>query len=158
MLIESGEVVAVDSDAVWVETVGRSTCGKCVARKGCGHGLLGELGSGRRNYIRVLPGKVLPAQCRVGDRVDIALPEAAMLRGALLVYLVPVLLMLAGAAAAAACWPDLADPAAVAGAAAGLLLGLLAVRTHALWHQHDPALQPVLVARHRTDLQPLELA
>jgi len=158
MLVESGEVVAVDADAVWVETLRRSTCGSCAAQKGCGHGLLNRLGSGRRHYIRALPGNIRPEQCRVGDVVEIALPESVILRGSLLVYLLPLLAMLAGAATAAALWPDLHDFGALAGATAGLATGLIAVRMHARRHRADPALQPTLMARRRPGEQALKLA
>ena len=40
MLTETGRVVAVDDDGLWVETVRRSTCNACGVRQGCGHGLL----------------------------------------------------------------------------------------------------------------------
>jgi sigma-E factor negative regulatory protein RseC len=157
MLIESGEVVAVDDDAVWVATLRRSTCGSCAAQHGCGHGLLNRLGSGRRHYIRALPGAIIPAQCRVGDTVEIALPESVILKGSVMLYLLPLLLMLAGAAAAAARWPELQDLGALAGAAAGLVTGLVAVRVHAARHRQDPALQPTLVACQRPGSQALKL-
>ena len=44
MLLETGRVVAVDADSVWVETIRRTTCGSCAVQKGCGHGLLNQLG------------------------------------------------------------------------------------------------------------------
>ena len=146
MLTERGEVVAVEPDAVWVETLRQSTCGSCAAQKGCGHGLLNRLGSGRRHYIRVLPGSVQPGECRVGDSVEIALPESVILQGSLMVYLIPLLAMLAGAALAAGQWPA-SDLVALGGAAAGFALGLAGVRLHAARHADDPALQPTLISR-----------
>ncbi|WP_116365161.1 SoxR reducing system RseC family protein [Parahaliea mediterranea] len=151
MLTERGEVVAVEADAVWVETLRQSTCGSCAAQKGCGHGLLNRLGSGRRHYIRVLPGSIQPAACRVGDTVDIAIPETVILQGSLVVYLLPLLAMLAGAALAAGQWPA-SDLAALGGAAAGFALGVFGVRLHAVRHADDPALQPTLLGR--TTAQP----
>ncbi|TXS95510.1 SoxR reducing system RseC family protein [Parahaliea maris] len=148
MLLESGEVVAVEADAVWVETLRKSTCGTCSAQKGCGHGLLNRLGSGRRHYIRVLAGELDPGQCRVGDTVDFALPESVLLRGSLIVYLLPLLAMLAGALIASALWPGSPDLAGPGGAAAGFALGFMAVRLHARQHADDPDMQPTLVARH----------
>ncbi|MBN7798178.1 SoxR reducing system RseC family protein [Parahaliea mediterranea] len=158
MLVESGEVVAVEPGAVWVETLRRSTCNSCTAQKGCGHGLLNRVGAGRRHYIRVLPGRVQPAQCRVGDTVEIGLPETVILRGSLLVYLLPLLALLAGAALGGALWPQQQDLAALAGAGLGLFAGLLAVRLHAARHREDPALQPTLLSRRDTGAQAVELA
>lgn len=159
MLLESGSVVAVEAEAVWVETLRQSTCGSCSAQKGCGHGLLNRIGSGRRHYIRVLPGAGLaPGECRVGDTVDIALPESVILRGSMLVYVVPMLAMLTGALAGSVLWPGGGDLTALAGAAAGLATGLGAVRLHAARHREDPALQPTLVARRPVSVPAVELA
>ncbi|QIK38576.1 SoxR reducing system RseC family protein [Caldichromatium japonicum] len=65
-----------------------------------------------------------PPGARPGDAVTLALPEAALLRGALLVYLLPAAATLVGAIALAFA----GDSAAVAGAACGLGLGLIIVR------------------------------
>lgn len=158
MLVETGEVVAVDADAVWVETLRKSTCGSCEAQKGCGHGLLSRMGGQRRHYIRVLPGAITPGQCRVGDTVDIGLPESVILHGSVLVYLLPLVAMLAAAAGAATLWPTQQDLAALAGAGAGLVAGFIAVRLHAAHHRQDPAMHPTLLSRRPGAITPLELA
>ena len=69
MLVESGRVVAIEPDAVWVETLRRSTCGACEVRNGCGHGLLNRIGDGRRACLRVLPGPGGTHACEVNDEV-----------------------------------------------------------------------------------------
>jgi len=158
VLIESGEVIAIDSDAVWVETLRQSTCGSCAAQKGCGHGLLNRLGGGKRHYIRVLPGTITPQDCQVGDQVSFAIPETVILRGSMLVYVMPLLAMLGAAAAAAGTFPAQQDLAALAGAGFGFTLGVSAVRWHASRHQQDPALQPTLVEHRSSPLQTIELA
>jgi sigma-E factor negative regulatory protein RseC len=158
MLIETGRVVAVDRDAVWVETIRQSTCGSCAANKGCGHGLLNRIADGRTGYVRVLPGSACPDRCTVDDQVRIGIPEQVILRGSVVVYLLPLLLMLASAAAAVGLWPGLAEPAAVGGAVIGLLLGFALVRWHAWRHRDDPALQPVLLEVLSRTAVPVRLA
>ena len=37
-LSETGRVVAVEPDAVWIEADRSAACGKCAARAGCGQG------------------------------------------------------------------------------------------------------------------------
>ncbi|WP_144244463.1 SoxR reducing system RseC family protein, partial [Pseudohaliea rubra] len=99
MLRETGRVVAVEACSVWVETIRKSTCGACAARKGCGHGLLERYASGRRGLVRVLPGsRLAPADCRIDDQVIIELPEDVVLRSSLIVYALPLMTLLAGAA------------------------------------------------------------
>ncbi len=145
MLTETGRVVAVDADGLWVETIRQSTCGSCVAQKGCGHGLLNRLGDGRRGYVRVLPGKLAVSDCEVDDQVRIALPEQVILRGSLILYVLPLVTMLAGAAGMAGAFEHRSDLMAALGAALGLGLGLLLVRWHGWRHRHDQSLQPTLV-------------
>ena len=69
MLIETGRVVAVDAQGLWVETIRQSTCGSCAARSGCGHGLLNRMSDGRQGYIRVLPGDQSIESVRINDQV-----------------------------------------------------------------------------------------
>jgi sigma-E factor negative regulatory protein RseC len=157
MLRETGRVVAIDSDGVWVETIRRSTCGACAVRQGCGHGLLERYAGGRRGLVRVLPGSQLaPEDCRVDDQVVIELPETVVLRGSLVVYALPLCVMLSGAVVPALCGMT-GDGAAVAGAAAGLGLGLGIVRWHGWRHRNDPQLQPALAELVERQHQPLQL-
>ncbi len=157
MLTETGRVVAVEADGVWVETIRQSTCGACAARKGCGHGLLSRYAEGRRGYIRVLPGPTLtPADCEVDDQVMISLPESVILRGSFTVYLVPLMAMLAGAAGGATAIGS--DAGALAGAAIGLVAGLGLVRLHAWRHRDDRDLQPTMVEIVAEPTQALKLS
>lgn len=144
MLTETGRVVAVEDDGVWVETIRQSTCGACAARKGCGHGLLNRYAEGRAGYIRVLPGATLqPEECRIDDQVMISLPESVILKGSATVYLVPLVTLLAGALGGMTALGT--DVGGLLGAAAGLAAGLGLVRLHAWHHRDDESLQPTMV-------------
>jgi sigma-E factor negative regulatory protein RseC len=146
MLVETGRVVAVEPGSVWVETIRQSTCGSCAARQGCGHGLLNRIADGRSGYVRVLSGAVDARVCRVDDQVRISIPEQVILRGSLVVYMLPLLCMLAGAAAVPGFRDDLPELAVAGGALLGLALGFALVRWHAWRHRHDRELQPTLLA------------
>ncbi|MFC1578822.1 SoxR reducing system RseC family protein [Pseudomonadota bacterium] len=146
MLVETGRVVAVEADALWVETIRRSTCGTCAARQGCGHGLLNRIGDGRSGYVRVLRGPSAErSPCEVNDQVRISIPEQVILRGSVVVYMLPLLCMLAGAALAVRLFPAGSEILAAAGAAVGLGLGFGLVRWHAWRHRHDRELQPTVL-------------
>lgn len=145
MLVETGRIVAVEEDGLWVETIRQSTCGSCAAQKGCGHGLLNRYADGKRGYIRVLPGRSGTAGCAVNDQVRISIPEEVILKGSVIVYVMPLLSMLAAAAMAATVFPQAQDMAAAIGAAGGFVLGFLLVRWHARRHRNDRALQPTLL-------------
>ncbi len=146
MLLETAYVVAVQSHSVWVETIRRSSCGSCVAQSGCGHGLLQKLASGRRNYIEVFSGSLAAADCTVDDQVRISIPEKVILQGSFLVYILPMLTMLGGAALATGMIQGSQDLSAVAGAAGGFLLGVAVVRWRAWHHRSNRPMQPSLVA------------
>lgn len=145
MMLESGRVVAVEADGLWVETIRQSTCGSCAAQKGCGHGILNRISDGKRGYVRVLSGSVDCSECVVDDQVSFSIPEEVIVRGSLIVYMLPLSCMLAGAAAAAFYLPGSEDLVALAGAIVGVLAGVAAVRWHAGRHSQDPGLQPSLV-------------
>ncbi|MCW8919331.1 MAG: SoxR reducing system RseC family protein [Gammaproteobacteria bacterium] len=91
MVEESGLVVATEGEMAWVETSRRSSCGSCEA-KGCGTGALSQVLGRRRQRLRVKN----PIAAATGDAVVLGLPEAALLQGAVVVYLVPLLALLAG--------------------------------------------------------------
>lgn len=146
MLIETGRVVAVETDAVWVETIRRSTCGGCAARQGCGHGLLNRIGDGRSGYVRALrSASGVGTECAVDDQVRISIPEQVILRGSAVVYLLPLICMLAGAALTARAFPQASEALAAVAAALGLGLGFALVRWHAWRHRHDRNMQPTLL-------------
>lgn len=156
MLFETGRVVAVEHDSLWVETIRRSTCGSCAAQKGCGYGIINRFtADGRRGYVRVLPGAVGTRACAVDDEVRISIPEEVILRGSLVVYMLPLLGMLLGAAAAASLSADSQDLLAAIGAAVGFGLGLSLVRWHAWRHRRDETLQPKLVEVLRPGVHPV---
>ena len=145
MLTETGRVVAVETDSLWVETIRQSTCGSCAVQKGCGHGLINRISDGSRSYIRVLPGKLAATACTVDDQVRISIPEEVILRGSLIVYMLPLVTMLSAAPAAASLFAGNQDLLAILGAVFGFGLGVGAVRWHAWRHRDDASLQPTLV-------------
>jgi sigma-E factor negative regulatory protein RseC len=146
MLTETGRVIAIEADGLWVETVRRSTCGTCAAQKGCGHGLLHKISDGKRGYIRVLPGEGGIGRYNLDDQVLISIPEEVILRGSFIAYVLPLVAMLLGALTAVRWLPGNEDLLAVLGAAGGLALGFSVVRWHGAHHRSDPNFQPVLLS------------
>lgn len=123
MITESGKVVAVNGDKVWVQTIRTSACESCSARHGCGQRALASVSSGRAN--QVLVANSLGA--RVGDEVTVAIDESALLGASLLVYALPLVLMVAGAVLGHQLSAG-SDGASMLGAVTGLALGFLAAR------------------------------
>lgn len=156
MIAETGRVVAIESNGLWVETIQRSTCGSCAAQKGCGQSLLARL-AGHSSYLWVLLEGRDPAHYRLGDEIQLGIPEDVVVKGSLFVYLLPLLFMVLGSGLADYWFAS--DGLSVLGALIGLLLGGLLVRWRARQTRFDPRLQPVLLddSRHnvQTDAQPV---
>jgi sigma-E factor negative regulatory protein RseC len=139
MIVETGTVVAIESDSLWVETIQRTACEACVAQKGCGTRVLSKL-TGKTNRIRVLLDRHSVDAITVGQDVDIAIPENVIVKGSLLVYLLPVVCAVSGAWMAGSA----GDTGSMLGAICGLLAGGLVVNLHSKKTRNDLRTNPVL--------------
>ncbi|OHC63453.1 MAG: hypothetical protein A2045_04735 [Rhodocyclales bacterium GWA2_65_20] len=110
-------VTAVEGEFALIEVATTaSACGSCGAKSHCGTAPPGPRRYAVRNRVGV----------RAGDAVIVAVPEGAVLKAAMLSYLMPLLFVIGGAAAGTE-WGGEGLPA-VAGAAMGLMAGLIALR------------------------------
>lgn len=112
MLEQPARVIKSSEAGVWVEPVAPSGCGIC-AGHGCASRQLAEFFQRRPRRYRVQTSLALS----VGDRVVVGLPEGSLLRSVFLLYGLPLVFILAGAAMAQLWRPG--DAAAVTGALAG---------------------------------------
>ena len=141
MITETGRVLSVEGDWAWVACRRQVECARCAEGRGCGGGVLGKLLGDRLHKVRAATGSVAVVP---GDQVLIGLGEDAVLRAAAAVYLVPLLLALAGGVAVVTVTGG-GDLAALLGAAAGLLAGLAWARGYSRRHAADTTLQPVVL-------------
>lgn len=142
MIKETGRIIAIDKDSLWVETINRSTCGSCAAEKGCGQSLLAKWGA-KNAYIRVLLGDRETTSVQVNDAITIGIPEDVIVKSSLLLYILPVVLLVAGAAIGQSLYQS--DLAAIAGSAVGLAAGAGIVAFRSAVIRRDPRLQPVII-------------
>lgn len=128
------------------ENVG--SCGRCEAPGGCRSARLSELfGPSCRSFR--LPNTI---NARPGERVIVRIGEGVMLRTALMVYLLPVLLLLLGAAFGIGLGgASDADGAALIGGAAGAVAALPVIAGYLRRRGRGGELQPSL-ARTRSAL------
>ncbi len=141
MITETGRVLEVEGDWAWVACRRQVECARCAEGRGCGGGVLGKLLGDRLHKVRAATGSVA---VEPGDQVVIGLGEDAVMRAAAAVYLVPLLLALAGGVAVATLAGG-GDLAALAGAVGGLVLGLGWARGYSRRHAADTSLQPVIL-------------
>lgn len=142
MITETGKVVAVENDCLWVETIQRSTCQSCAAEKGCGQSLVAKWG-GHTSYLRVLLEGRSQDNYKLHDEVTIGVPEEVVANGSLFVYLVPLITLVLATLLGNAL--GFSEGATILTAAAGFLLGGGVVRWHSVKTRSDSRLQPVLI-------------
>lgn len=145
MILETGRVVAVEPDSLWVETIQRSTCNSCRAEQGCGQSMMAKL-SGHSSYLRVLLQGRDAAQYHLGDEVQVGVPEAVVANGSLFAYLLPLIIMLVCSGITHRLVGH--EGFTILAAFAGLIAGGLLVRWRAYRTRNDSNLQPVLVDEH----------
>ncbi|MDP1521275.1 SoxR reducing system RseC family protein [Porticoccus litoralis] len=143
LIKETGKVVALENDGLWVETVQRSACHVCAVQKGCGQGVLARF-VGNSAVIRVLPGECDLKDIQANDQVVIGIPEDVLVRGTLLLYFLPLLMLVTGAVLAAMF--STSDVFVAMGALLGLLGGGLIARLHSLINKNNIRIQPQLLA------------
>ncbi|BBL70055.1 SoxR reducing system RseC family protein [Methylogaea oryzae] len=141
MLEEQVTVTAVDGATAWVEAA-VSPCGGC--SQVCSSALLQKhLGKNRAPLAVRSPLLLKP-----GDRVVIGIDERALLWGSLLVYVLPLCGLLAGAVLAeslAVGWGGIADWPAPLGGVFGFAVSVVAVKK--LPKLGAAALQPVVLRK-----------
>lgn len=142
-ITETGRIVAIDSQGLWVETIRQTTCQSCSAQKGCGHGLLNSVGKGQAQRMRVQTGGSDNKRFAVNDSVEISVPSKVVVNGALLVYLLPLVTMLTAAVLTSYWVPG--DVAAALSASLGFMGGILIVFIYSRINSNNPDLQPVIL-------------
>ncbi len=142
LLVETGRVVSIEQDCLWIETIQKSACQSCSARSGCGQHVLSSLVE-RSSYLRVLLNGRNPDDFHRGSIVKIGVPADVIAKGALIVYLLPLVGMLLGAVLGQV-WLAHDNFAVLLG-----LLGFIGGGGVVYWHhlkvKSDPRYQPVLV-------------
>jgi len=117
LIEERGRVVEARAGRALVETTRSASCDSCGARHACGC-----MGGGREARVWVAD----PLGVAPGDRVIVAVPEGTVLRASVLVYLVPVLALVAGAVVGNELAPSLGLSPDLGSAALGLISMVLA--------------------------------
>jgi len=110
----------------WLEFPGTRDCARCLAGKGCGAGLFSRLFGERRHVLQL----TLPEQLRSGAPVKVGIDAQSLMRVAALMYLLPVLAFIAGAAAAHFQWPGHDGAGLLAGLGLAGLAWLLVARRY----------------------------
>jgi len=95
LIEENVQILSIENDCLWVEGIQRSACHTCSAQQGCGQSLLAKLAAQPVRLKIPLDGRDA-SSFQIGQDVTIGIAEHVMVRGSLLIYLLPLLLLLLG--------------------------------------------------------------
>lgn len=145
MIEEQGKVVALQNDWVWVETERKTACGQCSVSKGCGTSVLANVFGKKANSIAVM--KTLPV--KIGDEVIIGIEENSLVKGSLLIYALPLILLivfgLLGEVLSGQVLFVKSDAVTAVFAILGLGVGFVSLRHISSRLRRDPRYQPKLL-------------
>lgn len=149
MIEEKAKVISVDHGDVWVETQRRSACGQCAVNKGCGTAVIGKIVGNKKNRVRVLNPR--ETKVSIGDEIVVGIDERALVRGSLVVYMLPLVFMflfgLLGEVLSDQLNINTPDAVVVVTGLLGLGVGFLLVKKFTLGIRSDSRYQPVLLHR-----------
>ena len=89
MITENAIIVSIENNQTWIETQRKSTCGQCSASKGCGTSVLSKVIGNKLSKMKAI-NKI---DAKVGDEVVVGLNEASLLKGAFVIYMLPLLFL-----------------------------------------------------------------
>lgn len=131
MLEERAVILAVEQDVdgqsiARLEITRKTACGLCGQTRGCGNSLWGKIFAHKSGSF--MAQNAIRAQ--VGDGVIVGIDESAVMKSALLLYMLPLAVMFAAAILASGLTTS--PLAVLLAAVAGLALGLLWVKAHTI--------------------------
>ncbi len=141
MIEEQAVVVGIEQDQAMLEIVRKTPCGLCGQTRGCGVSVFGKLLGHRESVFRAAN----PSNARIGDHVVVGVDEKALLASSMMVYGVPLLMLLAGAITGNFLAPSGGDIWPLAGAAVGLVAGVVWLKVHAMGRGLDGRYRPVIL-------------
>ncbi|MDG1074672.1 MAG: SoxR reducing system RseC family protein [Methylophilaceae bacterium] len=130
MIEQSAIIIAIEtpptegSAMATIEVVRKTACGLCGQTSGCGNAFWGKLFAHKSSSFKAQ--NTINAQ--VGQTVVVGIDETAVMKSALILYLLPLVTMFAGALLAVQIVN--ADASAILGALLGLLLGFFWLKAH----------------------------
>lgn len=140
MIEQIGVIVSLEPGHAWVKATRRSGCDHCAVASDCGTSKVAQFFNGRSARVRATN----PIDAAVGDEVVIGMGSGRLVMGSALIYLIPLLAMLAGGLIG----DELAgEGGAVVGAVSGLVASLWFNRLRARSLERRGLYQPRILRR-----------
>ena len=146
MIEEHIEVIEVVGDQLVLQAKTKSACGSCAVNKGCGTSLLAKVVG--KKFTRFQVGNSVNAV--VGDTIVVGISEDALLKGSLVMYILPIVSMLLCAVLfdflLSATVPS-RDLAIAGGSISGFILGALFSKWYFQRHSSAQHFSPVVLRK-----------
>jgi len=128
-----------ENPSATIEIVRETACELCGKTRGCGNALWGKIFAHKTTSFKAENS----IDAKVGQSVIVGIDEKAVMKSALLLYIVPLVTMLIGTILASQI--SSTDFVAMIGAAAGLVVGFFWVKAHATGHAYYRDHQPKIL-------------
>ncbi len=145
MIEERAVILSLQSEPSQTQTTAtleierKTACGLCGQSRGCGNSIWGRLFGHQATAFKA-QNRI---NAKVGDSVIVGINEKALLKSAILLYILPLVTLFFGAILASQLWQT--DGSTMLGAAIGLVLGLLWVKGHTMSNCYFSLQQPVIL-------------
>jgi len=144
MIEQSAIILAVDASSdklplATIEVVRKTACGLCGQTRGCGNSIWGKIFAHKATSFKAQN----TINAYVGQSVIVGIDEVAVMKSALLLYIVPLVTMLIGSILVSQLHAS--DAAAMIGAAVGLVLGYFWVKGHIAGRAYYKSQQPKIL-------------
>ncbi len=140
MIIQSARVIAETDVSYLLETLPKSACPRCEAGQGCGGGILAQAFANKTYQLSLDKNTAL----KINELVQIGIKPSLLVRASMILYLVPLIFMVALAVLAGS-FTNYQDLYTVAGAAVGMLVGIFVAKKLSNLAIHDSISSPVLI-------------
>ena len=145
MIEERAIILSLNSETSLAESTAtleierKTACGLCGQTRGCGNSIWGKLFAHQSTAFKA-QNRI---NAKVGDSVIVGINESALLKSALLLYILPLASMLIGAILATQIYDT--NGYAMLGALLGLVLGFVWVKGHTMSSSYFKLQQPVIL-------------
>lgn len=152
MIEQHAIILALDSQTetqslATIEVVRKTACGICGKTQGCGNAIWGKIFAHKMTSFKADND----IDAKVGQSVIVGIDERAVMRSALLLYMVPLVTMFLGAILISQV--HVSDIAAMIGAIIGLLVGYCWVRAHITGRIYYQNQQPKILRLDATETE-----
>jgi sigma-E factor negative regulatory protein RseC len=143
MIEERAVILSLDNvsgiPSATLEIERKSACGLCGQTRGCGNSIWGKLFAHQSTAFKA-QNRI---NAKVGQSVIVGINESALLKSALLLYILPLVTLFLGALLATKFNPN--DASAMVGAVLGLVMGLIWVKGYTMSNSYFSLQQPVIL-------------